>query len=178
MTSQFQDQGGAPSSTVTADARVTLNAIAHDDALRTLPGARLVWLVDGRPVTRGSARSVGGPRPGRHLIVAQVRDGRRRIGRASVRIRVQPVAPRLILRAVPAQVPTDARSVRLRLAATVPAVVSVSGPSVAVRTGIRLAAAPRTVVVALRRGSGPVQITLRASAFGRASNLRIELPRK
>lgn len=164
----------APRRAVPADAVVPLSGEAFDARSRLLRGRALVWSVDGRRVGAGALQSVTGLRPGVRRITLTATGLGRRASR-TVRLRVTPVTPRLLATGAPARLSRRARSLTLRLSASVPATVTVSGGRRRVRavTGRRA----RRVRLRIRPGSRPLALTFRLRGGGRTATERLIVPR-
>ncbi len=163
---------------IPAGERLVLGAVAHDDAARPLAASRLTWFDGKRRIGQGAALSVKGLGPGTHTIRVEARDGRGRVGRATVNVRVLPAAPRLVIHSLPKKLSAQASRLRLRLSATLPAIVTATGKGVRTRR-IRgqVGPRPRTATLAIRPGKSPMRVVLRARAFGRSSAVLLVLER-
>ncbi len=165
-----------PAARVTSADHVALTAAAHDDRGNAIASRRVRWF-DGRRALPGGASANVRLRPGTHRLRAVATDARGRRGTATFTVRVRAIAPRIILDAALERIPAAARSLRLRVSSDQPAALRTSGSSV---SGTRrlgtITSRTRTVIIPLRNG-GPIRLSLRASAFGRTSTIRLELER-
>ena len=186
VSARFVSRGAPPLVRITAPERritigthrgASLEAQAYDDSFQPLKGRALTWFDGRKRIAFGTATSVAPLAPGPHRIRVVARDHTGRTGSASVRVRVRAVAPRLIVRAVPAHLSSGATVLRLRLATTIPAVVTATGRSVRGRPHWALGTRVRAISIPVTRGSGPIRLALRATAFGRTSTLRLTVPR-
>jgi hypothetical protein len=156
---------------VRADAPLYLVGTADDELGRALRGRRLTWFVGRRRAGSGNAASVLGLHPGNVTIRLVARDSRGRHGVRSVRVRVLAVTPRLLAAGAPRRISPRARSVTLRILASVPSRLTIG------RRHFAVGRRARRVRVAVRPGAGALQLTLRLSAGRRASVARIVIPR-
>jgi hypothetical protein len=122
----------------------------------------LTWFANGRRVARGSGISVSDLPPGR--VVLELRGSR--AVRAHVIVHVTSSAPAFVVLDAPPRVSARARRVVLRLSATVPAALRVSGRGVA-RTRASLTRAVRRVVIRVRPGRGALKLMLALRAGAR-----------
>lgn len=184
---QFVALGSRPFVRITAPARriaiaagdpLSLQAEAYDDSFRPLRGRALRWFDATRPIAFGESATAAPLAPGSHRIRVVARDSSGRTASDSVVVRVRAATPRLLVRSAPSRLSPRAASIRLRLAATFPCVVSASGPGVRT-TGKRRRVGARTVAVTIpvAPGRGPVRLTLRATADGQSSVLRLIVSR-
>jgi hypothetical protein len=161
---------------VGADQTVYLAGDAYDDQHLRLTGKRLQWFDGRRRIGRGPAISAEGLRPGRHVIRLVARDRLGRRSTASVRLRVRAVKPAVLSLAAPETVAPTARRVRLSIASTVAARLQVRG------AGVRSAAAsvsrrPRSVSVRVRPGAEPLRVTLALRAGRRLTRVPLAIAR-
>lgn len=156
---------------VRADAVVVGEVSAYDDAGRRLTGRSLKWMIGTRVLATGARVSLLGLPAGRPTLRVVARDRRGRETTASVRLRVQPVKPFFLTLKAPAKVTRRAKSVTLRVASTVAAVLRGAGRPVAVdRTA-------RVVTVPVRPGSKPVKLTLSLRSGGLRTNAAVTIAR-
>ncbi len=139
---------------VRADAVVVGEVSAYDDAGRRLSGRSLKWMIGRRVLATGARVSLLGLPAGRPTLRVVARDRRGRETTASVRLRVQPVKPFFLAVKAPKRVTRRARSVRVRVASTVAAVLRGAGKPVAVNRKVR------AVTVRVRPGSKPLKLRL------------------
>ena len=159
---------------VPADAAVPLSGEAFDARSRLLRGRALVWSVDGRRVGTGPLQAVTGLRPGRRRITLTATALGRRASR-TVTLRVTRVTPRLLSTGAPARVSRRARALTLRLSASVPSAVRITGGARPVRAALGRRA--RRVRVRLRPGARPLGLTFRLRGGGRTATERVVIPR-
>jgi hypothetical protein len=153
-----------------------LSGYAVDDAGHVVPDRRLHWFAGHRRLGRGGSLSVLGlPAGGRVRLRLVATDRRGRRGSASIVVEVTGHPPRFIeltgRRA-------GARSLRLRVASSIPARLRVSGAHVR-RHRSRVGPAARTVRVRLRGRAGRrVRVRLRLSSGRLASKLELTVRRR
>ena len=160
---------------VRRDAPLSLTAEAFDERRRPLVGRALRWFRGGRLLGRGDLTLMRLP-SGRHRLRVEATDGAGRRATATVRVRVVRVAPAFTTLRAPARIAARARRVRLRLASTLPARLTVRG------AGVRPARArvdprARVVSVRVRRGATPLALRLTLRADGRAARGVVEVSR-
>jgi hypothetical protein len=147
-----------------------LSGTALDDRDRLLTGRRLRWFAGHRRLGRGANLSVLGLPAGRRVklrLVATDTHGRR--AAAAVRVKVSGHAPRFVLLRHPKRLRRSSRAFALRVAASFPSRLTVSGPHVR-RARHRAGPATRTIRVRLRGRPGKrVRVKLRL-ASGRLSS--------
>jgi hypothetical protein len=187
VSGRFVSVGAPPRVTITTPAARTamssieplsLEARAFDDANRPLRGRLLTWFDGRRQIALGGSASVAPLAPGRHRIRVVARDRSGRTASDSVVVLVRAVAPRLLVKGVPARVVAGARVLRIRVAVTSPARVGVSGPSLrGKRPSWQIGSRPRRISVPVTPGRTPIRITLRAVGPGGASAVRIVVAR-
>lgn len=162
-----------------SDGQIDLGATAYDDAGAFLDGKSVVWFDGSRRIATGRLASADGLEPGVHVIRAVARDRLGRAGTTSVRIRIVPARPAIILKGGPNKLRPKARVLRLRLACTVPAVLSTAGPS-SRDAGFRAGCNPkaRSLGVPIRPGRGDLRLVLHAKApDARTSSLTLVIRR-
>lgn len=118
----------------------------YSDAFRPLRGRALTWFDGKRLIGHGGQVATQGLRAGRHRIRLAVRDHRGRRSSATVIVRILPARVRFRLLRVPRSVSRRGRLLRLRIAATGPAVLRVGGRRFAVDRRVR------TVTLRIRPG--------------------------
>ena len=161
---------------VGADETVYLAGGAYDDQHLQLGGKRLQWFDGRRRLGRGPAISAAGLRPGRHVIRLVARDRLGRRAGASVRLRVRAVKPAVLSLAAPEAVGPTARRLRLSIASTVAARVVVRGSGV--RSAVaRVSRRPRSVSVRVRPGGEPLHLTLALRAGRRLTRVPLAIAR-
>ncbi len=152
---------------LSSDAQIYLSATAYDDEGTFLDGKRVVWFDGTRRLAAGRLASARGLSPGVHVLRAVATDRRGRTGDASVRVRIVPATPGILVTRGPNRLSRAAGVLRLRVACTVPAVLSTAGPSSrdrAFREGCGTKA--RAVQIPVRPGRGDLRLDLRAQAPG------------
>ena len=161
---------------VRADETIYLGGDAYDDRHVRLTGRRLQWFDGRRRLGSGPAISATGLRPGRHVIRLVARDRLVRRASASVRLRVRAETPAIVSLAAPELVLPSIGRFRLHVASSVAASLRVSG------TGVRSAPAlvsrrPRAVSVRVRPGGEPLQLTLTLKAGRKRTRVPLLIPR-
>jgi hypothetical protein len=156
---------------IRADAPLELRGDAIGAAGRPIASRKLRWFDGRRRLGRGPAVSVASLRPGKHRIVLAATQGGR-TGRVSVPVRVRAVKPAFLTLGAPARVARRARSLRLRVASTVQAVLRVGGK--------RFAVSPRArrVKVPIRRGKRRLTLRLKLSAGKLVTRQAVSIPRR
>jgi hypothetical protein len=153
------------------DARLVLTGEAFDDTGARLGRKQLVWRAGKRVLGRGESVAPLGLPPGRRRITLTATDRFGRRGRASVVVRLRPATPVLLTARGPKSVGQKARRVKLRVAASIPARLTVRGQRFKVDRRVR------RIRVKVRRGTKPLALTLRVAAGGRASVTRVRIKR-
>jgi hypothetical protein len=147
---------------VLADTNIALRGDAFDDVGRPLSGRQLVWTSNGRTVGRGKILDVPAYRLGRRLELS-ARDRSGRLGRDALRLKATRVSP--IFTTLTAQrLPRRSRTIRLRLASSLPGRVRITGSGIRPRRA-RIATRVERVRIALRgrvRQRYRLKLTLRA----------------
>jgi hypothetical protein len=165
VSGRFTAVGSPPQVTITSpprglrvatDSVVSVAGQAYDDRHNRVSPHRLVWFEGSRRVGRGSQLMLRGFAAGRLHLRLVVRDPRGRTGTAEVTIRVRPAVPQILSLVTPRELTSSARTVRLRIAATEPCRLAVSGKHV------RLTTKPRTVKVRVRPGTSALILKLSA----------------
>lgn len=156
---------------VRADAVVVGEVSAFDDAGRRLSGRSVRWMIGKRVLATGARVSLLGLPAGRPALRVVARDRRGRETTATVRLRVQPVKPFFLTLKVPARTTKRAKSVRIRVASTVAAVLRGAGKPVAVDRRARV------VTVPIRPGSKPVKLALSLRSGGLRTNAAVTIAR-
>jgi len=157
---------------IAADASLYLDGEAYDDRGTRLDGRRMEWRAGRRLLGHGLRLSAARLPAGTTRITLRARDRLGRTARASVRVRVLAATPHLLSLKAPASVARGARSVALRVATTIPATLSIAGRRYAVGRSAR------RLRVALRPGRGDARLRLRISAGGRTSAATLVIPRR
>ena len=161
-----------PRQRISNDASLYLRGTAINDAGRFLKGRRLRWYANRRLLGSGNSISVTALPPRTDRITLQARDSIGRTGSATVRIRVVAQAPRFLTLHAQPRISSKARSIRLTITVSLPAVLTI-GPH-----AYRVNRMPRTIVVGIKPGKRPLVLRLRLSAFGRTSTTVLTIARR
>jgi hypothetical protein len=137
---------------VRATSTLLLHGSAFDDADRALTGGRLRWYAGKRLIGRGAFVTTSGLVAGKTTIRLVATDSHGRTGQAVLPLRVDAVRARYLVFDAPLLVPSRARKVRIRVAASAPATFTIAGRRYAV---VRR---PRTIVVAVKPGRSLLRI--------------------
>jgi hypothetical protein len=133
---RFRSPGAAPDVRILSplksirqpnDAPLALSGQAFDDRSRALRGGRLRWSIGRRTLGKGERISPARLSAGRQRLVLTARDRFGRVGRDSVSVNLTEARPLFLTLTAPASAKRRARSLRLRLASSVPATLSVNG---------------------------------------------------
>jgi hypothetical protein len=155
--------GGAPGRRIRADAMLLLRGAAYDDAGDPLTGRSLRWYAGRRLLGRGEFLTVPGLPAGTTAVRLVATDRRGRSSQARLPIRVLAVPPTFLVARAPGQVGPGARSVRLVVASTVPATLTIGGRRHAVNRK------PRAITISIRRGRSTLRLAYVLSARGGAT---------
>ncbi|MBA2357110.1 MAG: hypothetical protein H0V84_01610 [Actinobacteria bacterium] len=161
-----------PGTRVTAGALLVLEGVAFDDAGRRLSGGRLRWLDGRRVLGRGDRLNAPVLTPGRRRIVLEATDALGRRSRSTVTVRVAAVKPLFRVLEAPARLSRRARRVSLRVAATVPATLTIAGRRFPV--GLRV----RSLALPIRPGRSPLRLSLRLVSGGKVTTARLTILRR
>ena len=161
----------APRQRARHDTALNLAGAAYDDRGQAIAASRLFWFDGHRRIGGGLHAVAFRPAPGWHTIRLVARDGRGRTGRASVRIRVLAVAPRLLDLRAPASVGRRATRLGFAVATTIPATLTVSGRRYSVGRTLR------RVHIPILPGRGIVRVPLLLAADGKVTRTLLVLAR-
>jgi hypothetical protein len=123
-----------------------LQSAAYDDTGRPLAGRHLRWYLGRRLIGHGDQVAVRDLKPGIAVIRLVATDAHGRSAQASARVRVRPAAARYLFVFAPLRVSAQARSIRIRIAASGPATFTIAGKRYAVGPRVR------TITVRIPRG--------------------------
>ena len=149
------------------DAPLAFRGQAYDDRSALLSGRKLRWFIGKRPIGTGAEISPVGLPAGRHTIVLEARDGAGRAARDSVTIRFTAAPPLFLELDAPDSVGRKARSLRLRVASSVPAKLAVSGAGGTQRFAV--GRKERMLRVRIPRRSRSINLRFELKAGGRTS---------
>lgn len=137
------------------DVPVALRAAAFDDRGVRLTGKRIEWRIGRKRVGRGTAVTLSRLRAGRHVLRVTARDrrGNRTIKR--VKVRLQPVAPSFTTLILPSKLSARARSLRIRVASSMDATLSIG------RRHFRTGRRARAFRVPVSRGKSALKLRLK-----------------
>jgi hypothetical protein len=142
---------GAPGrASVLSTATLRLQGSAYDDTGRPLTGRRDSWYLGKRLIGHGDRLTLHNLKPGSAVIRLVATDARGRSGQATVRFRVRAAPPSYLLFDAPLLVSARAQTVRITVASSAPATITIAGSRYAV--GLR----PRTLLVHVRGGRSPL----------------------
>jgi hypothetical protein len=126
-----------------------------------LSGAHLQWFEGRRRLGFGSAVSIRGLAAGRHMIRLVVTDDRGRAGSASLVIVLTATRPTFTLLTAPKRLSRRARSITLRVATAVPALLTIG------KHRYSLGPHPRSLRAGISPGRGQLNISLLLTGDGR-----------
>jgi len=155
------------------DAALYLSGQAYDDTSHALRGGHLRWYADGQLVGTGNTAGVSGLPPGRATIRLVATDDLGRQAAVQVVVHVLGTVPRFLVLEAPAALSLRATALRLGVATTLPAILTVNRARYSVgRTRV-------VVVVPVPTGSAPVVLRLRLTAFGHYNTITLlRIPRR
>jgi len=153
---------------------VALEGQAYDDRGRPIRGSGLRWLAGGRTVARGERATVHAGLLARRLIL-RATDYRGRTGRAAATLRIRRPKP-LFLNLTAGRLGPRSRRLRLRVASTVPARVTISGRGVR-RISRPVSKKPRRVLVPVTAGRRALRLRVRLVADGKATTVFLSVRR-
>jgi len=166
---RFRSDGAPPTVTITspaggvresAGATLVLAGEAVDDARHPLGSRRLTWRLGRRVLGTGPNIAVRGMPAGRRRITLTAVDRFGRAGRASVTVRTTAARPLFLVLAAPRTLGRRAQAVRVRLASSIAASLTILGGS-----------RPRRLVL----GSTPITLRLPLGPGRRTVRLRLTL---
>jgi hypothetical protein len=152
-----------------------LSGQAFDDRGDALTGKRLRWRTGRRLLGKGEDITATGLRAGRHRIDLLARDGAGRTSRASIVVQLTAARPLFLTLTVPKAVKRTARSLRLKLASSLPAKLAVRGGrgTQSFKVGRRA----RTLTVRIARGTKPLKLRLSLRAGKLVSSRSLSVAR-
>jgi hypothetical protein len=160
---------------VLGDTVLSFEGSAFDDRLQPIAGKRLVWESAGERIGTGELISAPVYELGRTVKLTAT-DYARRHGSASVKLKIVKVAP-LFTTLEAGALTGQARSLKLRVASTLPATLAVSGKGVK-RESVELGTKPETVKVALdRKALDAYALKLKLKADGRTTRQQLAVAR-
>jgi hypothetical protein len=145
--------------------------MAFDDRSAFLASRSLTWYAGRTRLGRGSVLAVTGLAPGLKRIRLVATDRFGRPGTASVLVRLQATSPQFLRLSVPRSLSRRASRLTLRVAATLPSILTIGGQRVA------LGRKSRTVNVGVARNRRTVKLRLTLKAFGRTTVAPISVRR-
>ena len=151
---------------------LVLSGEAFDDASQPITGRRLSWFAGKRRIGRGPRLATADLTPGRQRIRLVARDRSGRTGSASVPVRVIATRPQVLSLSGPKRIGRAARAITLQIAVSVRARLTVNHRSFAVGS------TPRRVRIPIRAGRKPLALRLRLSAGGRRAAVPLSFPRR
>ena len=160
-----------PAQRIRNDAYLDLRGTATDDESSFLRGRALRWYAGKRLLGRGEKISATGLAPGKRTIRLVARDKRGREGSAITRVSVVASVPAFLTLRAPSSLPRRARGLRIRVATSLPATLTIRGRRYLVDRRVRM------LRVGVGRGTQRIALRLRLSAFGRTSETRLAVPR-
>jgi hypothetical protein len=160
-----------------ADEALYLSASAYDDTGAFLDDSAFTWYDGREQIAQGRMGSATIDTPGRHILRVVARDGSGREGTAVVPVQILRTAPDIFVSGVPAAVAPRVRHIGMKVACTLPAALSITGPA-AEALHTRCDPTPRTVTVRVRATRGPLRLVLEAVAQGRVSRLTLVFGRR
>jgi hypothetical protein len=131
---------------IRANTTLLLQGSAFDDADRQLTGSHLKWFAGKLLMGRGELLTVRSLPPNTNRIRLVATDARGRSSQASLAVKVVAARPTFRVARAPAHVPSSARHIRITVASTVPAVLTIAGAR------HRVDRKPRTITIAIRPG--------------------------
>jgi hypothetical protein len=151
-----------------SDAPLVLSGQAFDDRGDALTGRRLRWRAGRILLGTGADITATGLRAGRHRIDLLARDGAGRTSRASVVVTLSGARPFFLTLTAPKSVKRSARTLRMKLASSLPAKLTVRGGRGTQRFTVGRRA--RTVTVRIPSGTKALKLRLTLSAGKLASS--------
>ncbi len=145
------------------DAPLGLEGQAFDDSSRMLTGPRLRWMLGHRLLGTGGRITVTGLPAGRHRIVLVATDRFGRTGRASVEVVLRGSRPVFIALAAPRSAKRKARSLRLKVASSLPVPLVVRVPGLRAQR-FTVGRSTRRLTVRIRPGHTTLQLKLSLGA--------------
>ncbi len=158
------------------DAPLGLDGQAFDDSSRMLTGRRLRWMLGRRLLGTGARITVSGLPAGRHRIVLVATDRSGRSGRASVEVVLRGSRPVFIVLSAPRSANRRARSLRLKVASSLPTTLVVRVPGLRAQR-FKVGRGTRRLTVRIRRGHTTLQLKLSLGAGGLTRKVGIAVQR-
>jgi hypothetical protein len=158
------------------DAPLALDGQAFDDSSRMLTGRRLRWMLGHRLLGTGARITVTGLPAGRHRIVLVATDRSGRSGRASVEVVLRGSRPVFIALSAPRSAKRKARSLRLKVASSLPATLVVQVPGLRAQR-FAVGRSIRHLNVRIRRGRATLELKLSLGAAGLTRKVGIAVKR-
>ena len=163
---------------LTAEDRVVLAGAASDDRRREIKPKRLSWYDGKRKLGRGESVELEGLPAGNRRIRLMARDAKGRESSASVRVRIQAVAPVAAPLELPELLSPKARKMKIRIATNVDATLSVRGKGVRSKgKSYKVGRKQKTVAVKVKRGNATLRPKVILKAGGKRSRTVAEVSR-
>jgi hypothetical protein len=163
----------APGATLGASSPIRVAGEAYDDHLAPILGERnLSWTLDGKPVATGTRATLDPVEPGKHTLRLVATDAAGTRATKAVKLTVAPVTPQPLTLVAPAKLASTTTSFTLRVSATTPCKLTVSGSGITRRT-VSVDRTPLPVTVTVKPGSAALRLllTFRSGKYGTASTL-------
>jgi hypothetical protein len=163
----FRAAGAAPTVRITSpvggvrqpvDATLLLVGSAFDDRGAPITGRNLRWMRGRRLIGTGSPTSASGLGAGTQRIVLLARDGAGRVGRASVAVTLRAARPLFLRLSAPKSVRSNARSLRLKVSASLASRLVIRGKGLATQ---RFSVGRKARSLRLRIPRGKAKLTLK-----------------
>jgi hypothetical protein len=145
---------------VRANATLLLRGTAFDDAGRPLTRTRLKWDIDGHLIGHGELVTVRSLPADAKRIRLVATDARGRSAQARVSLKVVAARPTFVVAHAPTTAAATARHIRITVASSVPAELTIAG----VRRSVDRK--PRTITIAVRPGHSTLRLRYALSAAG------------
>jgi hypothetical protein len=159
------------------DAPLVLSGQAFDDRVHLLKGRALRWKLGRRLLGTGALLTISGLPAGRHRIDLLARDSFGRIGRASIIVTLRPARPVFTALGAPRSVRRTARSLRLKVASSLDAILTVRAPGQRVQRFL-VSRRARTLTVRIRRGHNALTLRLSLGASGLSRTVSVTVSRR
>ncbi len=153
-------EGAGRGGRVRADTTLLLRGVAFDDAGRQLTGHHLKWYAGARLLGRGEFLAVQALPTKVNSIRLVATDGHARSSPARVGVKVLALVPAFLVARAPTRVAPKARRVRIVVASTVPAVLTIAGGRHAVDRR------PRSITIPVHRGRSILRLKYSLSSPG------------
>jgi hypothetical protein len=182
----FRSPGAAPDVSILSpasglrqpdDAPLVLSGQAFDDTGKALAGKQLRWLAGGRLL--GTGRSIGatGLKPGRRRISMVARDRFGRKGRRSVTVVITAARPVFLTLDTPRSAKRSARTIRLKVATSLPGRLVVRSARVGARR-FKVGRRARTLTVRVARGTKVLRLRLVLTSGGKSTTATVSIRRR